>query len=239
MIDQRSRGRETTMKRLLLAGVGFAALAVTTALAADMPPSRYMPPPRAPVFVPFFSWNGFYVGINAGYGFGKSNWTNNVTSAASGDFDINGALVGGTAGYNVQLGGWVLGIEADIDWSNIKGSSASGCGGPCQTSSDWLGTLRGRFGYAFDRFLPYVSGGMAFGGVKGSVPSGGSFNKAEVGWTVGGGLEYAFIANWSAKVEYLYVDLGKATCDAACSGGSPFDVTFRGNLVRGGLNYKF
>ena len=67
----------------------------------------------------------------------------------------------------------------------------------------------------------------------------GSFSETKVGWTVGGGLEYAFIDNWTAKLEYLYVDLGKATCNAACSGGNPFDVTFKTNIVRGGVNYKF
>lgn len=227
------------MKRLLLVGVGLLALAATSALAADMPPSRYMPPPRAPAYVPFFSWNGFYLGINAGYGFGQSRWTNTVTSVNTGGFDVNGALVGGTAGYNVQMGTWVFGLETDIDWSNIKGSSTTNCAGACETSNNWLGTLRGRFGYAFDRFLPYLTGGMAYGDVKGSIAGAAGFTKTNIGWTGGGGLEYAFINNWSAKVEYLYVDLGTATCDAICSGSSPFDVTFHSHTVRAGLNYKF
>ena len=71
------------MKRLLLAGVGSGALAMSTALAADVPPGRYMPPPRAPAYVPFFSWNGMYVGINAGYGFGHSNWTKPTATATT------------------------------------------------------------------------------------------------------------------------------------------------------------
>ena len=221
--------------RLLLASAGFAGLA-TTAQAADIG-SRELPPPRAPVLVPFFTWNGFYVGINAGYGFGHSKWTNTVTGVSTGNFDMSGALVGGTAGYNLQLGGWLLGLEGDIAWSNIKGSTTTNCIGTCETSSNWLGTARGRFGYAFDRFLPYVTGGAAFGDIKGT--SGGSFSKTAVGWTAGGGIEYAFLHNWSAKVEYLYADLGKATCSSACSGGTPIDVTYSTQIVRGGLNYKF
>src|SRR5258707_4829851 len=101
--------------RLLLAGAGFAVLAAA-AQAADIG-SRELPPPRAPVLVPFFTWNGFYVGINAGYGFGHSKWTDTVTGVSTGDFDISGALIGGTAGTNLQLGSWVLGIEGDIGWS--------------------------------------------------------------------------------------------------------------------------
>src|SRR5205085_12443035 len=94
---------------LLLAGVGFAVVAAA-AEAADIG-SRELPPPRAaPVLVPFFTWNGFYAGINAGYGFGHSKWTNTATGVSSGNFNISGALVGGTAGYNLQRGGWVLGL---------------------------------------------------------------------------------------------------------------------------------
>src|SRR5262245_57347602 len=101
------------IRRLLLASAGFA-LVTAAAQAADFG-SRDLPPPRraAPVLVPFFTWNGFYLGINAGYGFGRSNWTNTVSGVSTGNFNISGALVGGTAGYNLQLGRWVLGIEGD------------------------------------------------------------------------------------------------------------------------------
>jgi outer membrane immunogenic protein len=228
--------RNTTGR--LLASAGLSLLAAVAAHAADIG-SRELPPPRAPMLVPFFSWNGFYVGINAGYGFGTSKWTDTVTGVSTGDFDINGALVGGTAGYNMQLGGFVLGIEGDIGGSFIKGSTASNCITACETSNHWLATLRGRVGYAFDRFLPYVTGGASFGDIKGEVASAGSFSKTAVGWNVGGGIEYAFLNNWSAKLEYLYVDLGTATCGAGCSTTNPFDVTFSTQIVRGGLNYKF
>ena len=227
------------MKRLWLAGVALT-IAATTALGADVLPGRPLPPPRAPAtYVPFFTWNGAYVGINAGYGFGHSQWTDTVTRASTNKFGISGGMVGGTIGYNVQLSTVVVGLEADIDWSNIKGSTTVNCVTTCETSNSWLGTARGRIGYAFDRFLPYFTGGAAFGAVKGSVLGFGSFSETKVGWTVGGGLEYAFVNNWTAKLEYLYVDLGKAHCNAACSGGDPFDVTFQTGIVRGGVNYKF
>jgi outer membrane immunogenic protein len=227
------------MKRLLLA-VGLAVVAVTSALAGDLPPSRSLPPPRAPAtYVPFFTWNGFYLGINAGYGFGRSTWTDTITQATTGSFNVNGGLVGGTAGYNLQLSTIVVGLEGDIDWSNIKGSTTTNCVSTCETSNSWLGTARGRIGYAFDRFLPYVTAGAAFGNVKGSVAGFGNFSKTQVGWTGGAGLEYAFFDNWSAKFEYLYVDLGTATCDVTCSGGDPLNATFKTNILRGGVNYKF
>jgi outer membrane immunogenic protein len=231
------------MKRLLLAVVGILAVAATSALAADMPPSRSLPLPRAPAYVPFFTWNGFYVGINAGYGFGHSNWTDTLTLDSTGNFNVKGGLVGGTAGYNLQFGSFVFGLEGDLDWSNIKGSITTTCpGATCETSNHWLGTARGRIGYAFDRFLPYVTAGGAFGNIKGTFVGVGEFKQTKVGWTGGAGVEYAFIDNWSAKIEYLYVDLGKATCDATCSapaGANPITATFKSNIVRAGVNYKF
>jgi outer membrane immunogenic protein len=231
---------EANMKRLWLASVGFTALTAGAALAADIPPARYVPPARAPAYVPFFSWNGFYLGINAGYGWGDSKWTDNVTAATTGNFDTSGAVIGGTAGYNLQTGSMVFGVETDFDWSNIKGTTVVGCPAPgCETTNEWLGTARARLGYAIDRALPYVTGGLAYGQVKGTVPGVGSFSDTSIGWTAGGGFEYAFAGNWSAKLEYLYVDLGAATCNAACSGGNPFDVEFTAHLLRGGLNYKF
>ena len=227
------------MKRLLLAVAGLAAVAATSALAADLPRGRPLPPPRAPVYVPFFTWNGFYVGINAGYGFGHSAWTDTVTLDSTGNFKVKGALVGGTVGYNLQMGSFVFGLEGDFDWSNIKGSVTTNCPSTCETSNNWLGTARGRIGYAFDRFMPYLTAGAAIGNIKGTVGAVNHFSAARVGWTGGVGVEYAFIDNWSVKLEYLYVDLGKATCAATCSGTDPFSVSFTTSVARAGVNYKF
>jgi opacity protein-like surface antigen len=127
-----------------------------------------------------------------------------------------GALVGATLGYNLQTGSWVWGLEADGDASWIKGS---GCGSNCETRNRWLGTGRTRIGCAWDRWLPYVTGGAAFGDVKMTPFSNcASENKTKVGWTAGVGVEYAFMGAWSVKLEYLYVDLGTSTFSVTTCG---------------------
>jgi outer membrane immunogenic protein len=191
--------------------------------AADLPRPVY----KGPAFVaPVFTWTGFYVGVNGGYGFGTSNWDPGPS------FNANGGLVGGTLGYNLQTGSYVWGVEGDIAWSGMKGDS-----GGVETKVPWFGTVRGRIGYAFDRFLPYITGGAAIAQVK--MDSGaGTDDETRVGWTIGAGVEWAFLPSWSAKLEYLYADLGKATCDAG-SCGAAADVSFKTSIVRAGLNYRF
>jgi outer membrane immunogenic protein len=227
------------MIRRLLAGAAFTVVAATSVLASDMPPPRYMPPPRAPAFVPFFSWNGFYVGVNAGYGFGRSSWSDASGAVSTGSFNTSGGVAGGTLGYNMQWGAAIFGFETDLDWSSMKGSTTVTCVGTCKTSNNFLGTVRGRIGYAFDRFMPYLTAGMAYGDIRSTMVGVASFNSTNIGWTGGGGLEYAFLNNWSAKLEYLYVDLGKATCAAPCVGVFPVETKFNTNLVRAGVNLKF
>ena len=197
--------------------------------AADM--SR--PAFKAPSSAAPWNWTGFYVGINGGYGFGKSNWTN--VAGTTGDFNVRGALAGGTIGYNLQTGMWVWGLEGDVDASWIKGTDATIC---CETKNEWLATARGRIGYAFDRWLPFLTGGAAFGDVKMTPVGFPAETSTKIGWTAGGGLEYAFQGAWSAKVEYLYADLGKASCSVAICGATT-DVTFKTSIVRGGINYHF
>jgi outer membrane immunogenic protein len=219
------------MKRFTLAacaGLLAAAMALPS-FAADM--SR--PAFKAPASAAPWNWTGFYVGINGGYGFGKSNWTN--VAGTTGDFNVRGALAGGTIGYNLQTGMWVWGLEGDVDASWIKGTDATIC---CETKNEWLATARGRIGYAFDRWLPFLTGGAAFGDVKMTPVGFPAETSTKIGWTAGGGLEYAFQGAWSAKVEYLYVDLGKASCDVATCGVAT-DVTFKTSIVRGGINYHF
>ncbi len=154
------------MKRLVLAGLG--ALAVVTMMgaanAADLPRRQAMPA-KAPVFEAPYNWTGFYVGINGGGGWGHSSWSNSFGTA---DANLSGGLVGGTIGYNYQMGQAVFGLEGDLDWSNIHGSTNTGIcsGGSCETRNSWLATARGRLGYAFDRVMPYVTGGAAFGDIK-------------------------------------------------------------------------
>jgi len=220
--------------KLIKAGVvALALLAVPfAAQAADVPiKAPYYKGASHPI-VSYYNWTGFYAGVNVGYGMGTSDW-----SALPGvDIKPKGFMAGGTLGYNWQSGAIVYGIEGDFDWSGVKGSVACGVGS-CETSNPWLATFRGRLGYAFDRWLPYITAGGAYGSVKASttIPATSSSSN-QLGWTAGIGLEYAVMGNWTAKVEYLYADLG--SFDA---GPAPFvnNVSFKESMVRAGLNYKF
>ena len=196
------------MNKLLLASVGLLAFGVASASAVDISHQRAMPA-KSPVYVaPPYNWTGFYVGINGG-----------------GAFNTTGGLVGGTLGYNYQVGQVVYGLEGDMDWSNIRD------GGTVRNS--WLGTVRGRLGYAIDRFMPYVTGGGAFGDIKTSVAGVGDARTTKAGWTLGGGIEAAITGPWTAKVEYLHVDLGRGA--SVLGTNARFDA----NIVRAGLNYRF
>ena len=219
--------------KLILTGITAALLAAPlSARAADLPHPLY----KAPAYVgpAAANWTGFYVGLNGGYGFGTSDWDIPAVSP-----DPSGYLAGATIGYNFQTGLWVWGFEADIDWADMKGDTACG-GGSCETEMDWFGTARLRIGYAgWNNWLPYLTGGAAFGDVKADLTTTGSTaSSMQIGWTAGVGLEYAFRSNWSAKIEYLYADLGSFDCGAAC-GGTSTNVSFTTNIVRAGLNYRF
>jgi outer membrane immunogenic protein len=224
------------MRKAILVGIGL--LVSGTAHAADL--QRQPPPPPQRVYAPRpFNWTGFYLGINGGWADGRSRFNFDDLGLSTGHFGTSGWLGGGTLGYNLQTGPWVLGLESDIDWASLSGSTACPVGGlTCQTQNDWLGTVRGRVGWAFDRFLPYVTGGLAVGDINASVPNVGSQTATNAGWTVGGGLEYAITNNWSTKVEYLHVDLGSFDC-TACSSTPPVNVHLNEDIVRGGINYKF
>ncbi len=220
------------MKRTLIrTGVAVAALlaAPFAAPAADFPSAF-----KAPAFEPVFAnWTGFYVGLNGGYGFGRSDW-----DATAIDISPKGAVVGGTIGYNLQTGIWLWGVEGDVDWSNIKGDAACGAGS-CEAKNTWLATARARIGYAgFGGWLPYITGGAAGGDIKAADTLFASADKARIGWTAGLGFEYAMWASWSVKAEYLYVDLGSFDCGASCGAASD-NVGFRTHLVRAGVNYRF
>jgi outer membrane immunogenic protein len=222
------------MKRLCVA---FIALVVLSGAAAAADLSRPPPPayyPKSPVMVPVYNWTGFYIGINGGGAFGTSAWD------STGSRNVSGGLVGGTLGYNYQFGQGVVGVEGDIDWADINGTSTTGCPLGCKTSDTWLSTVRGRLGYAADRFMPFVTGGAAFGDVRASTPGFGTTGSDRTGWTLGGGLEAALAPNWTAKVEYLYVDLGSFNCGLNCGAGLTTDnVSFKTNILRAGVNYKF
>jgi outer membrane immunogenic protein len=228
---------------LVLSLLGTAGFAV----AADLP----APPPiytKAPILPPPFTWTGFYFGANAGGGWGYGSDSNSFfapLATTTGNFNLTGPVAGGQVGYNWQAANWVFGIESDADWSNVIGKTSAGlCTGVvCTETNTWIGTTRGRIGYAADRWLPYVTGGVAYGSVN-FVDSGGAVHgtTTRAGWTVGGGVEYGFTRNISAKVEYLYANLGSAGLPCAVPGGvvcGTSTQTFNVNIVRAGLNFRF
>lgn len=212
------------MKSVLVATVALALGAgLVSANAADIQ-QRAMPT-KAPAYVqPVYNWTGPYIGISGGYGWGSSDFS----GAGGGTVDPKGGIFGGTLGYNWQMGSLVTGIEGDISWSGLRDSNAG-----LRTENNWLGTVRGRLGYNAGRWMPYVTGGLAVGDIDADVAGLGSSDKTKAGWTIGGGVEAQLVGPWSAKVEYLYVDLG----NGGSVGGLRPDFTT--NIVRAGLNYRF
>ena len=232
------------MRRLITAGA-LAFAAAGQAFGADLPEPA--PPPQAPAAYipappPVYNWGGVYFGINGGYGFGNSKWSNTLNPAGStGTFKINGGLVGATVGANFQVDAFVFGLEGDIDASDIHGSNTGTfCPIACETKNTWLSTIRGRFGYAVDRVLFYGTAGGALGNIQSGV-NGHFDNPTKAGWTAGVGLEAAFTDNWTARAEYLYVALQDGTCSTPGNCGIPAGdtVKFTTSLVRFGVDYKF
>jgi outer membrane immunogenic protein len=222
------------MRRFVVGCAGLLALAsaaVGPAVGADIP--RYGPPPAAQYYAPVYNWTGFYLGINGGGGWGTSQWD------GIDNFDVSGGLIGGTIGYNWQVNQIVLGAEGDIDWSGIKGTTNVLCPTGCETRNKWLVTARGRLGYAFDRFLPYVTGGLAAGDINATRPGFPGGSNSSAGWTLGVGLEVGVVSNVSVKAEYLYVDLGNFNCGFNCGLVATGNTSFNANLFRGGLNVRF
>jgi len=224
--------------------------------------SRPLITKAAPISLPSaVNWTGVYLGLNGGFTFGASDWTDSVTGTSSDTFSTLGFVFGGTVGANYQAGSWVLGVEADGDWANSSGfgtftttSTSSLCAGGCLTKNSWLATVRGRAGYAFDRFLVYGTGGAAFGNIQANFSTHPVTTSTKTGWAAGGGVEYALGLNWSAKAEYLFVDLGNGSCTTDCAlqnpgglGADPLGpplipnvtVKFNESIFRAGINYKF
>jgi outer membrane immunogenic protein len=228
---------------------GLATAAVLTSTSGFAAPPTFAPPPS-------YTWAGPYLGLSGGFAWGHSNQTDpgffiptgggGVGPVGDGSFSLNGGLIGGGGGYNLQYGQWVFGLETDYSWADITGSS-SGCGAAfishtCSTQVDSLGTFRGRIGYTLGTqgtWLLYATGGLAYGELKGSDSL---FNAAgsdfRAGWTVGAGVETALAQHWTVKGEYLYVDLGHAVLFNAAP-GVPETVSFTANVFRVGVNYKF
>ena len=228
------------MKKLLLAGAALAALIGTPALAADMAAPVYKaPPPVAPVW----SWTGFYIGLNGGGVWGKDHLTSSPADPGTAAFwapcSVAGACpfdygngstgtsgeFGAQAGYNWQISNFLIGVETDVQWTDVKSNSAVslanvGTGfvpfnGQATSKLDWFGTTRGRLGVvAAPAWLLYATGGVAYGTVKRTwtqnFPVTGQFvaganSQNAVGWTAGAGTEWMFAQHWTLGLEYLYI----------------------------------
>jgi outer membrane immunogenic protein len=210
----------------LFAAAGLGTAMAQSASAADMslPPVYRAPPPA------YFTWTGWYIGLNGGGGWGQTSHTATFAIAGAaplttGNFNTGGGLAGGTIGYNYQLGQWLVGAEADLDWSNIRGTfngavPVAGAAFSLSSQLNWLDTTRVRLGWVWDHALFYGTAGAAD-------------TQTRFGWTAGAGVEYAFNNYLSGKVEYMYVNLGTQTQINVDS------VKFNTNIVRAGVNLHF
>jgi len=212
------------MNKVLLAAL-MAGVA-STAMAADLPTHKAAPAPAPYYAPPVFSWTGLYVGVNGGWAGGTGG----------GDFGSpNGGLIGGTLGYNYQIGQFVLGVEGDWDWAGLKKDGANVLGS-YSNKVDQLMTARARVGYAIDRALLFVTAGYAGAEDQISMP-GVSSTDWRSGGAFGGGIEYAFTNNITAKAEYLYAPFSDKTYTDGLGNFAKSDLNL--NIVRAGLNYKF
>ena len=254
------------MKKLIMAVV-LAALGIGSALAADLPPKSPPPPYRPPPpVVTMFNWTGFYVGIHGGADWFENRWgapltANNIAGGCPGcpvPVGVNSGtswLVGGQIGANYQISSMVVvGIEGEGSWTGLKSQNVSLFIPPSldKTKTDAIGTVAARLGVAWDRSLWYLKGGGAWAHSKytttlvaAPATDAQSASDTRWGWVAGAGVEWAFFDNWSVKVEYEHIDLGKKIETLqplpACVGCLPFDYQVRSRIevVKVGLNYRF
>jgi outer membrane immunogenic protein len=245
------------MTRVLLTSVALVALAVP-ASAADLR-TRRPPPAPAPVPVvvaPAFTWTGFYIGGHVGWGQleGDATIADAVAGIPAGTVfgtSQNGFLGGAQAGFNWQVSQLVFGIEGQISWADL-GKDVTVTGGlPLTTANvstdvNFVATVAGRLGVAFGNLLIYGKGGVAFldwdSKVAFSGPVSGSFEKGETatGWVVGAGLEYGLTPNWSAKIEYNFLNFDAVHMPFNVGGaGTAIDRDLDMHVVKLGINYRF
>ena len=251
------------MKKLLL-GTAMSLVAVAGAVAADLPPAPAPVPFYSKAPPPMWTWTGFYIGANGGYGWSPAN-TVSLTNppltvnGVVGPGSATGGFGGGQVGYNWQIGAFVLGAEADVQGASIKGSSGNLVIDPAgdvalsNQNLNFFYTVRGRAGLAFDRALVYFTGGFAGGTVNDTilvtnpaVPGTSATlvdSTSRSGYVLGGGLEYAFDRHWSLKGEYQYLNLGSGILSGPVLPG-PGTITSTSvkdtfQTVRGGINFRF
>lgn len=237
------------MKKFALAAAALI-LGTTGASAADMAARPYTKAPMAVAAV--YSWTGFYIGADVGYGWGRSTGTlTNVAGLfpAPYSLDPSGVLGGGFVGFNYQVSNVVFGVEADWQASDLnQGGNFLDGGVPTygiRTKVQDYGSVRGRLGLAFDRWMVFGTAGYAWGSWDtsyafiGSAPFVTSSVSSNGGWTAGGGVEYAFADNWLGRVEYRYTDLGRAGFISAATNSAEAGNRVTINDVRAGIAYKF
>jgi high affinity Mn2+ porin len=224
----------------IFAGVGFSLFALGgPAVAADLPL-------KAPALKAVYSWTGFYLGGHVGYGGGSLGPDTNSVPLQGVFLPLSSTgLIGGfQAGYNWQLSNHVvLGVEADASFTSPLDAPAL-APAPFHATLDYVGTMRGRIGYAFGALMPYLTGGFAWGHSRVEIDDGaGNFvsspGQTQTGWTAGAGLEFAVGGNWSAKVEYDYIDLSRRMYDLGDFGLPNLSVDPHIHLAKLGLNYRF
>jgi high affinity Mn2+ porin len=225
--------------KCIFAGAGLSLLAcVGSAVAADLPV-------KAPAFRAVYDWSGFYLGGHVGYGGGSFGPGTNPLPEQGVFFphSVTGLIGGYQAGYNRQFSNHVvLGIEADASFTSpLNGNALTPA--PFNTTLDYVGTVRGRVGYAFGTWLPYLTGGFAWGHNHVDINDGAgnivsSPGQNQTGWTAGAGAEFAVSGNWSAKLEYDYIELSRRMVDLSDFGMPGVDVDPKVHLVKFGLNYR-
>src|SRR5882762_3528849 len=253
---------EGLMRRLIAATIAFTALTVS-ALAADLPVRPYARPVVAPLG---YNWNGFYIGAHLGGAWESRDFTQTFGIVETGNHKPSGIMGGGQIGYNWQFApNWLLGVEADVSGADLKDTvSTTSPGGAVvnwRDKIDLFGTVRGRLGYVIDNWLLYGTGGFAWvddkftrtQAVAGPLsPAAGlvvSNSNTATGWVAGAGVEWGFARNWTARVEYLHIDVQGQTLGFATpigpgggAGIGAFAVN-EGHLtidtVRAGVNFLF
>lgn len=221
------------MKKMVSALAIAAGLAAGSAFAADLP-SRKGPPEFLPP--PVFSWTGFYGGLNIGYGWSEDDDNNNFGFGFgfNNNDHLDGVVGGGQVGFNYQFTPlFVVGFESDFQGTGISSHDSGFLN--IGRSINWFGTVRGRVGVTpilDGRLLIYGTGGFAYGDVEHFLNG---FRDTQTGWTAGGGVEYAFLPNWSAKVEYLFTELNNDDDGGFVGFGGPQRTRF--HTVRAGVNY--
>ncbi|WP_246018275.1 outer membrane protein [Pelagibacterium montanilacus] len=237
------------IRSTLMASVAVFAIA-SAAQAADAIMPAPMPVEPAPAMT--HDWSGFYAGINAGFGSGEA-YGEDLDEAS--DFfwdgetfdDVSGFLGGVQAGANFQTGMFVLGVEGDIQLTTMTQTLVDTSTTPDTdniVNLDYFGTVRARAGVALDNVMPYLTGGLAYGGgyYDDTDASGDDAfdSNTHWGWTIGGGVEVAMDESISFKAEYLYTDLGEASYDYDDNPApEAIDVGFRFHTVRAGVNFHF